>query len=158
MKKIVFLLLILIFLPGCEKNKEFSFEEDFKVKVIKDKKCKNEFKTKEYYWTENKKLFLVCIEDIELYNKNSSIILNEYLSSEKEDLTNVIDKLTEKIEYSSTMYDGGTKIYQNKKSTKDVKGGITLVICNTLEGNNDIYVGNGDMDTSLGFNSKGMCK
>ncbi len=85
-------------------------------------------------------------------------MLDDYLKSDNGNLTYVIDNLKEKIEFSSNLEDGGTKIYNNKKSTKDIKGGITLVICNTLNGNNDIYIGNGDMDISYGFSKKNMCR
>lgn len=134
-------------------------ENEFKTKIVKEKKCKDDFDNKKTFFSdEERKLYLICIDNIELYNGNSSIMLDDYLKSDNGNLTYVIDNLKEKIEFSSNLEDGGTKIYNNKKSTKDIKGGITLVICNTLNGNNDIYIGNGDMDISYGFSKKNMCR
>ena len=157
MKKIIFFLLLIVFLSGCNKSKEFNIENDFKIIVKKNKKCKSEFDLKKYYTNDNRNLYIVCIDNIELSNKNSSILLYDYLESGKHDLSYVIDRFIEKVEYSSSLYDGGTKIYQNKESTKNVKGGITLVVCNTLKGNRDVYIGNEDMDISYGFDKKSMC-
>ena len=48
----------------------------------------------------------------------------------------------------STMKDGGTKIY--KSNDYD----ITVIVCNTLIGNKDIFIG----DYSLEYNNFTMCK
>lgn len=146
-------------MSSCKKNEVLDLENEFKTKIVKEKKCKDDFDNKKTFFSdEERKLYLICIDNIELYNENSSIMLDDYLKSDNGNLTYVIDNLKEKIEFSSNLEDGGTKIYNNKKSTKDIKGGITLVICNTLNGNNDIYIGNGDMDISYGFSKKNMCR
>lgn len=159
MKKIIVFTVCIILLSSCKKNEVLDLENEFKTKIVKEKKCKDDFDNKKTFFSdEERKLYLICIDNIELYNGNSSIMLDDYLKSDNGNLTYVIDNLKEKIEFSSNLEDGGTKIYNNKKSTKDIKGGITLVICNTLNGNNDIYIGNGDMDISYGFSKKNMCR
>lgn len=97
-------------------------ENEFKTKIVKEKKCKDDFDNKKTFFSdEERKLYLICIDNIELYNGNSSIMLDDYLKSDNGNLTYVIDNLKEKIEFSSNLEDGGTKIYNNKKSTKDIK-------------------------------------
>lgn len=89
--------------------------------------------------TKNKiNIYTYCLENTKININEKEIELKEYL----EDETNAIDNIIKTLRLEDTLWDGGTQIY---------KGNITLIKCNTLDGNKDIYIGNKDMKFKQNF-------
>ena len=87
---------------------------------------------------DTKNIYTYCFENTKININNKGIELKEYLEGE----TDAIDNIIKTLKLEDTLLDGGTQIY---------KGNITLIKCNTLDGNNDIYIGNKDMKFKQNF-------
>ena len=74
--------------------------------------------------------------------------LKDYISKSYQTIDDSIKHLTDIIDYVDTLKDGGTMIYESNAYD------ITIIKCNTVEGNKDIFIG----DYSMNFDSKSMCK
>lgn len=98
-----------------------------------------------YYETDRVKIYSYCLDSIEVIVDDKTIDLKEYLKN------NTIDNLINMLEKESTFYDGGTTIYKDGGTKKITSKGITLIKCNTLDGNRDIYIGNKDMEYKANF-------
>mgnify|MGYP003315501148 CR=1 FL=1 len=66
---------------------------------------------------------------------NKSIELKDYLKN------NTLDSLIKKLELISSYYDGGTNIYNDGGTKKITNNGMTLIKCNTIDGNKDVIIG-----------------
>ena len=64
-----------------------------------------------------------------------TMTLKEYISNNNGTLDDSIKKITDKLELTGALYDGGTTIYKSKD--KDV----TLISCKQMDGNKNIYIG-----------------
>jgi len=102
-------------------------------KITKAKECDN--KAKLYYTEENRKIYTYCLDKIELEKNNENISLKTYLWEDP----NVIDKIiTEFTDNNTNSYDdGGTILYKGAD--------FNLLKCHTIDGNNDIYIGDKNM-------------
>ena len=87
------------------------------------------------------------IEEITYYKGYEKITLKNYIEKSWQTTDDGIQELTEQMENTATLRDGGTKIYKQKSCD------ITIITCNTLSGNKDIYIG----DYNMEYNSS-MCK
>lgn len=80
---------------------------------------------------------IYLVNSIVIYEENNTQMqIQDALKNGYLDRNKIIEKL--KLVYA--LYDGGTTIY--KKSGEN----ITVILCSTLDGNNDIYFGNYDMN------------
>ena len=116
-------------------------QKDINDNWIKPSNCNYEFK--EYLTLQDKNIFTICIDEVNLKEKDEKITLKDYLTN-----NNDIQEFINKLELYTTLNDGGTKIYKNND--------ITLIKCNTLDGNKDIYIGSNSLDTTEAF-QKGAC-
>lgn len=97
----------------------------------------------------SKKIFIKCIDSINLKVDNQNISLKQYLEN------NDIDSLIRLLTPYTSLNDGGTMIYKDTE-TKISNNGITLIKCNRLSSNldepnnKDIYIGS----NSLQFDEK----
>ena len=71
--------------------------------------------------------------------------MKNYVPDKPEFITELISNL----ELETELDDGGTKIYKDK--TDYTNAGLTLIKCNTLDGNKDIYIGPKDMEYQESF-------
>jgi len=62
-----------------------------------------------------------------------------------------IDKIIEDLKKYDELNDGGTEIYKDGGTKKYLTDNYTIIKCNTLEGNKDIYIGNKDMEYEEDF-------
>lgn len=72
---------------------------------------------------------------------------NDYANSLNQSLDRSIKNLTDKLEATDALNDGGTTIYKDKAKN------ITVIACHTLNGNKDVYIG----DYQLNY-KENMCK
>ena len=71
----------------------------------------------------------------------------DYADSLNQSLDRSIKNLTDKLEATDALNDGGTTIYKDKDKN------ITVIACHTLNGNKDVYIG----DYQL-YYKENMCK
>lgn len=97
----------------------------------------NDIKFNEYYKGETRKIFLASnITDIIITKGEQKLNLNKLLLSDtKMSDYDVIHFMMRKLDKKGTLKDGGTTIYKDKN--KDV----TMIVCNTLDKNYDVYIG-----------------
>ena len=125
-----------------ENNKKFDFY------ISKDEN-KNNIKFNDYLTFNDRKYYLAGnIKEFYVID-GESMILKSYITNFNHTLDNPsIDKITSELTEKEILKDGGTTIYKSKD--KD----ITIVVCNTIDGNDDIFIG----DNSVNFDDKLMCK
>ena len=119
-----------------------------KIEVIKPE-VSNLNKFNKYLERDNRTIYLAGnVEEVYYTDSEIKMTLKDYISKSYQTLDDSIKYLTDIIDYVDTLKDGGTMIY--KSNAYD----ITIIKCNTVEGNKDIFIG----DYSMNFDSKSMCK
>lgn len=120
------------------KSTKVNYESSYKYNEFTLKEndnCQDE--VKEYYKKQNQTIYLVCADDFyikDLINNGEELTLKEYLETSSQTLDNSIKKVTDELDKAEIYKDGGTTVYKNND--------ISLIQCNTIEGNRDIYIGN----------------
>lgn len=109
------------------------------IEIKNSKKCDN--KEKIYFEEENKNIYIYCLDEINVIKDNKKIQLSEYLKTDKEALNFILNNFVK--ESYSSYDDGGSKLYSGEE--------FNLLECNTIDGNNDIYIGNKSMGYFSGF-------
>lgn len=119
-----------------------------KIEVIKPAYTEY-FGFDKYLEKNNKNIYLTDnISEIYYYYDNNKYRLIDYLKNMCSNVDDGIKQLTDIMSLESTLEDGGSKIYKSREYD------ITLVNCNTLLGNKDIYIG----DYGLIYDNFVMCK
>ena len=104
-----------------------------------------ECKTKNYIELKDYNVYTYCLDHLTLFENNNLVELKNYVPDKPEFITELISNL----ELETELDDGGTKIYKDK--TDYTNAGLTLIKCNTLDGNKDIYIGPKDMEYQESF-------
>lgn len=135
MKKIIFIILNIFLLSGCNTNTLPKEDMDETNSILYPKPsvtCNNE--PKEYLTIENRKIYLVCIDEIYLNKENNlDITLKHHLQNTYQTLDDSIKSLVSDIDDIEMIKDGGTKIYKHQK--------YMIITCNREQGNKNIYIG-----------------
>ncbi len=101
-----------------------------------------------YLEQNNRIIYLASnIEEVYYYVPPKDTLKN-YLSSTFQTIDDGIKHLTDLMNNTGTLKDGGTKIYKSSKYD------ATIITCHTIAGNRDIYIG----DYSMQFDNDSMCK
>lgn len=150
MKKIIFLILSILLLSGCNErdlpqeeivnqNKPLkettndNLDDRLTINIKETTDCTNAL-TK-YYEEENRRIYLSCLDEIILTTSNNKdITLKYYLQNINKPYDDSINSLVDNIDNVDYFSDGGTKLYKTNK--------YAILLCNTLDGNKDIYIGN----------------
>lgn len=98
-----------------------------------------------YFEGKNRNIYLYCLNNV----KVNGTELKDLLQDDEETLDNLLKELGE----SQKFWDGGSEIYKDGGSIKYTGSKITILKCNTIDGNKDIYIGN----TTMGY-EEGFCK
>lgn len=111
--------------------------------VKEDKISFNKYLTKEdrTIYLENN------IKELYIFDHQSRWTFKYYVTNTNQSLERSLKSVTDLLEKEANLKDGGTAIYKNK-----VKN-MTIIACNTLNGNKDVYIG----DYQLSFKDN-MCK
>lgn len=121
-----------------------SYEFDFEI-VKTD--TYNSIKYNKYYeYSDRVIYFKPYIEEFYVYDDIKMTLL-DYVSKTYQTLDDGIKSITDNMDLEATFRDGGTKLYKSK--VKD----ISILVCNKVTGNKDIYVG----DYSMNYESD-MCE
>ena len=95
----------------------------------------NDIRFNDYFTFENRKIYLARNINQFYVVDGKTMTLKEYISNNNGTLDDSIKKITDKLELTGALYDGGTTIYKSKD--KDV----TLISCKKMDGNKNIYIG-----------------
>lgn len=118
-----------------------------KIEVVKSGDHNN-IKFNKYLEVDNRSAYLKGnIEDVYYTDSDLKMSLKDFVTKSYQTLDDSIKHLTDLMEYSTSYDDGGTEVY------KDYQYDITIVKCNTILGNKDIFIG----DYSMEFDSDSMC-
>jgi len=136
MKKILLVTLMILIITGCNnnstQNKDSEYVMDYTLEVDKTDNCDS--RTKEYYSDGNSIVYLVCLDELYLkLNSGKVITLDIHFENVNQSLERSIEQLVGDMENVATLRDGGTKVYK--------KNNYTIIVCNTTEGNKDVYIG-----------------
>ena len=107
----------------------------------------NDIRFNDYYTVENRTIYLsgnigeFYIKD---QDKDKDITLKTYLSTAYQTLDDGIKNITDKLELTVTLKDGGTKIYKSKN--KD----IIMIVCRTTKNDKNILIGDYSMEYTEG--------
>jgi len=134
-------------LTGCN-NQDLSDdevqEEDiyFELEPIKTIGCTNQIR--EYYQSQDRKVYFVCLEEIYVKISGSKdITLKDNFDSVKQSFDDSIDELVEQMDLVNVYYDGGTKLYS--------KDNYRILECKTLDGNKDVYFGDETLEYQVDY-------
>jgi hypothetical protein len=109
------------------------------IEIIIAEKCDN--KAELYYIVDDRNIYTYCLNSIKIISENNSLELKEYLMINTNAINDIIIKFTDN--NTNSYDDGGTILYKGEE--------FNLLKCHTLDGNNDIYVGNKNMGYSNSF-------
>ena len=150
MKKILLIIVCLfILLTGCsrqEKNEIEIFDDSLRLELVKSIGCSN--KVFEYYQKNghDRVVYFVCLDEIYVKRENTKqITLKYHFDNINQSFDTSIEQIIEQMDFVDVYYDGGSKIYR--------KDDYKILVCNTLDGNRDIYFG----DISLEYKEE-YCK
>lgn len=119
-----------------------------KIEVVKSEQS-NSNQFNKYLERDNQIIYLVGdIKEIYYKESNTKIPLKDYITYSYQTTDDAIKHLTDEMIVFGELNDGGTKIYKSQESN------ITIVKCNTVYKNKNIYIG----DYLMNFDSKTMCK
>lgn len=120
-----------------------------KIEVIKPEYHK-EIKFNKYLEIDNRTIYLAGNLEEVFYStdSNTKITLKDHITKVYQTIDDSIKDLTDSMTLTDTLKDGATTIHKSEKYD------ITIIKCNTLDGNKDIFIG----DYSMNFNSDSMCK
>ena len=143
------------FLRGANVDKKYiEFEQGgayntFDAKIVTlDSSKENEISFNKYLTKENRTIYLENnIKELYIFDHQRRWTFKYYVTNTNQSLENSLKSVTDLLEKEANLKDGGTAIYKNKD--KD----MTIIACNTLKGNKDVYIG----DYQLSFKDN-MCK
>ncbi len=111
--------------------------------VKEDKISFNKYLTKE-----NRTIYLENnIKELYIFDHQRRWTFKYYVTNTNQSLENSLKSVTDLLEKEANLKDGGTAIYKDKDKN------MTIIACNTLSGNKDVYIG----DYQLSFKDN-MCK
>jgi hypothetical protein len=110
------------------------------ISIVEQSDCDN---TKKLYYTLNDetRIYTYCLEKI-IYNHG----IEKELSQALKDTPVIIENLINRADEEETYRDGGSKMYRLSKDNIFVKNNMSILKCNTSDGNKDYYIGNEDME------------
>ncbi len=104
-----------------------SQQDNQQIKITKTNDCDNQ--VIKYYQFEEQKVYLVCLDEITI----DDATLKDYFSKTYQTFNDSINSLINNMELIDIYKDGGTRLYKNDT--------ISIIKCNTIDGNKDIYIG-----------------
>ena len=120
---------------------------DIELSVVADQTCGN-IEFNEYLNNDNIKVYLEeNVSDLYVTDTGQKMSFKDYANGLNQTLDRSIKDLTNKLEKTAALDDGGTTIYKDKDKN------ITIIACNTLAGNRDVYIGDYDL-----YYKNHMCK
>ena len=129
-KKIILATVLLLELTGCRDNIS-------NISSNTNKDCNN--KAQLLVEQKDRKIYTYCLNNATIKINDKEEKLQNFIETDEK----AIDKIINTLKLEGTYSDGGTKLYKGKN--------LTLVKCNTLDGNRDIYIGDQNMEFKQNF-------
>ena len=108
----------------------------------------NDIRFNDYYSMNDRTIYLSGnVDEFYIMDNGVKETLKKYVSSTFQTLDDAIKSITDKMQPKEILRDGGTTIHKSKD--KD----ITIIVCSTIEGNKNIYIGDYSMEYE-----QDMCK
>ncbi len=105
----------------------------------------NDIRFNDYYTFDGRTIYLAGnLGEFYIKGQDKDITLKTYLLSTSQTFENGIKQITNKLELKDTLKDGGTRIYKSKE--KD----ITMIVCNTIKNDKNIFIGDYFMEYTEG--------
>lgn len=95
---------------------------------------------KEYMSVDNKTIYLYNLNELNLNINNNRITLKDFIKNNNDDLETSFIELEKYLNVKTKLNDGGTIIYETKDN-KLFNQDLTIIKCNTTDGNKDLYLG-----------------
>lgn len=114
------------------------------IETIEEKNCD---KTAKFYYGDSSSIYTYCLESVKINRQE----LKEYLSISDVTAYSAMEGIVDRLEKEGTFWDGGSTLYKDGGSIKYTNNGISILMCNTIAGNKDIYIGTSDMSYEDGF-------
>lgn len=123
----------------CSNNKEAAKQYAYTIETIKTNQCSNN-KTL-YLSRENQNIYTYCLDSIKINDGNNLIELKDYYKENN----NVIEEIINTLDIINIYEDGGSTLYRD--NNKDfTNNGLSIIKCNNISGNQDIYIGSINME------------
>ena len=143
------------FLRGANVDKKYiEFEQGgtyntFDAKIVTlDSVKEAKISFNKYLTKENSTIYLENnIKELYIFDHQRRWTFKYYVTNTNQSLENSLKSVTDLLEKEANLKDGGTAIYKDKDKN------MTVIACNTLNGNKDVYIG----DYQLSFKDN-MCK
>ena len=143
------------FLSGANVDKKYiEFEQGgayntFDAKIVTlDSSIENEISFNKYLTKENRTIYLENnIKELYIFDHQSRWTFKYYVTNTNQSLERSLKSVTDLLEKEANLKDGGTAIYKDKDKN------MTVIACNTLNDNKDVYIG----DYQLSFKDN-ICK
>lgn len=143
------------FLRGANVDKKYiEFEQGgayntFDTKIVTlDSVKEDKISFNKYLTKENRTIYLENnIKELYIFDHQRRWTFKYYVTNTNQSLENSLKSVTDLLEKEANLKDGGTAIYKDKDKN------MTVIACNTLNGNKDVYIG----DYQLSFKDN-MCK
>lgn len=143
------------FLRGANVDKKYiEFEQGgtyntFDAKIVTlDSVKEDKISFNKYLTKENRTIYLENnIKELYIFDHQRRWTFKYYVTNTNQSLENSLKSVTDLLEKEANLKDGGTAIYKDKDKN------MTIIACNTLSGNKDVYIG----DYQLSFKDN-MCK
>lgn len=110
----------------------------YNIETLETRYCKR--KPKLYQHKEGYDVYIFCLEQLKIAHINKD--LKDYYEDYNLSWNHLIDSLI----FIDATNDGGTKIYKDPGPIKNISdsftnNGLTVIKCNTIYGNKDVYIG-----------------
>lgn len=116
--------------------------KDFEISIVEEDNCN--LKLKKYYKYNERTIYTSCLKEIYIErDNNKKMTLKYHLENINQSFDRSIKQLISDATIDTFLKDGGTKVYK--------KDNYTIIKCNTIDGNKDIYIGNKDFKYEQGF-------
>ena len=143
------------FLSGANVDKKYiEFEHGdtyntFDAKIVTlDSSKENEISFNKYLTKENRTIYLENnIKELYIFDHQRRWTFKHYVTNANQSLERSLKSVTNLLEKEANLKDGGTAIYKDKDKN------MTIIACNTLNDNKDVYIG----DYQLSFKDN-ICK
>lgn len=90
-----------------------------------------------YLGLENQNVYTYCLDNIRVVVGNDIMELKDYYKENNR----IIDEIINSLDYVDTYKDGGSKLYRDNGDDGFTDNGLSIIKCNTVAGNKDIYIG-----------------
>ncbi len=103
------------------------------IEIVKSENCNA--KADLYYTEDNRKIYIYCLDEINVYKDSKKLTLKRYLGEDQNGIDFIIGNFTKGT--GDSYDDGGSVLYYGDD--------FNILKCHTIMGNNDIYIGDKNM-------------